>query len=157
MKNFRQLLKYLKPYKKWAFLASTLIILEVIMDLLLPTIIKNVVNIGIGNNDFKYVIMSIGIMILLAIIGIAGGIGSAYFAAKASQNAGADLREALFEKISKLSFLNLDKIKTGHLITILTNDITLIANIMMMGLRFLVRVPIVFIGSTIMAIIISPK
>lgn len=157
MKNFFKLLQYVKPYKKWAILAPLLIFLEVIMDLLLPSIMKDVVNIGIGERNTSYIIQSLVIMIALTILGMIGGIGSVYYSAKVSGYAGSDLRKNLFSKITNLSFFNLDKLKTGHLITILTNDVTLIASTIMMCLRFVFRVPIIMIGSFIMAILISPK
>ena len=157
VKKLIKLLRYLKPYKKWAVLAPLLIILEVIMDLLLPTIMANIVNNGIGNNDLNYIILNIGLMIILSIIGILGGIGSIYFSALASESATSDIREELFRKINSLSFFNFHKLKTGQLITILTNDAAIIGNVIMMSLRFVFRVPIIMIGSVIMAIIISPK
>ena len=99
MKELFSLTKYLKPYKKWAIYAPLLIILEVIMDLLLPTIMANVVNIGIAKNDPTYIVLSIVLMISLSLIGIAGGIGSIYFSALASESAASDLRDDIFKKI----------------------------------------------------------
>lgn len=157
MKNFFNLLRYVKPYKKWAILAPLLIFLEVIMDLLLPSIMANVVNIGIGEKNVSYIVMNLVIMIVLTILGMIGGIGSVYYSSKVSGYSGSDLRKDLYSKITNLSFFNLDKQKTGHLITVLTNDITLIASTIMMCLRFVFRVPIIMIGSFIMAIMISPK
>lgn len=157
MKNFKKLIKYLKPYKKWTFLASFLIIFEVIMDLLMPNIMANIINIGIKNSDKNYIIFNIILMIGLTFLGVLGSITSTYFAAKSSSFASKDIREKVFEKITKLSFLNLEKLKTGHLLTILTNDITLIGEVMMYLLRLIVRIPIILIGSVIMAIFISPK
>lgn len=155
--NLTKLLTFLKPYKKWAFLAPFLILFEVIMDLVLPNIMANIVNIGIANNDMKYIIIHIVIMLILTIIGVIGGIGSTYYAEKTSCHMARDIRKEIIKKITELSFFKLDKIKTGHLITVLTNDITLIGNIVMMSLRFVFRVPIILIGSIIMAILISPK
>lgn len=157
MKNLLQLLKYLKPYKKWAILAPLLIFLEVIMDLFLPSIMANVVNVGIAEKNVGYIVIHLGFMIVLTILGVLGGTLSTYYSAKASGYATSDLRKDLFEKISKLSFFNLDRIKTGHLITIITNDITLIGSVLMMCLRFVFRVPVILIGSMIMAVTISPK
>lgn len=155
--NLTKLLTFIKPYKKWAFLAPFLILFEVIMDLVLPNIMANIVNIGITNHDIKYIIVHIIIMFILTIIGVIGGIGSTYYAEKTSCYMAADIRKEIIKKITELSFFKLDKIKTGHLITILTNDITLIGNVVMLSLRFIFRVPIILIGSIIMAILISPK
>ncbi len=157
MKNFIKLIRFLKPYKKWVILSLGLILLEIVMDLLLPIIMANIINIGIGNRNITYITINIIIMIILTILGIIGGISSSYYSSKASQYSDADIRKTIMQKVSSLSFYNLDKLKTGHLITIITNDITLIGTVIMYGLRFLIRVPIVVIGSIIMAIIISPK
>lgn len=157
MKNLGKLLCFLKPYKKWAILAPLLIFLEVVMDLFLPSIMANIVNIGIAEKRIDYIVLHLGIMIILTVLGVVGGTLSTYYSAKASGYMTNDLRKELFEKISELSFFHLDKIKTGHLITIITNDITLIGSIVMMCLRFIFRVPVIIIGSMIMAIIISPK
>ena len=157
MKNFFSVLKFLKPYKKWALIAPLLIIFEVIMDLCMPNIMANVINIGIGEHKTNYIIYNIILMCILTILGVFGSIGSAYYAAKASGYASADMREKVFKKITKLSFLNLDNIKVGHLITVLTNDIILIGEVIMYSLRLVFRIPIILIGSIVMAILISPK
>ncbi|MBQ4634608.1 MAG: ABC transporter ATP-binding protein [Bacilli bacterium] len=155
MKKIKRILKYLKNYKLYAVLAPILIILEVIMDLMLPNMMSDIINIGVANQDTKYVIIHVLLMFLLTIVGVAGGLGSSFFAAKASENVAADLRKEVFTKISKLSFLNLEKLKPGHLLTVLTNDISTIGMLTMMGLRILFRVPVIFIGSLIMAFFIS--
>ncbi|MDD4808957.1 MAG: ABC transporter ATP-binding protein [Bacilli bacterium] len=157
MKNFVKLFRFLKPYKKWALLAPLLITLEVIMELMLPNIMSNIVNIGIAKGDFNYILLSSFLMVIITLVGILGGIGSTYYAAKASGNGIADMRKELYIKISSLSILNLDKIKPGHLLTVITNDITLIGNVFMMSLRILFRLPIILLGSIFMAIMISPK
>ena len=157
MKNIKRVLNYLKKYKIYAILAPILIILEVIMDLMLPNMMSDIINIGVANQDTKYVIINVILMFLLTIIGVAGGLGSSFFAAKASENVAADLRQEVFAKISRLSFFNLEKIKPGHLLTVLTNDISTIGMLIMMGLRILFRVPVIFLGSLVMAFFIDLK
>lgn len=157
MKKIKRILNYLKKYKLYAILAPILIILEVIMDLMLPNMMSDIINIGVANQNTKYVIINVILMFLLTTIGVAGGLGSSYFAAKASENVAADLREEVFAKISRLSFFNLEKIKPGHLLTVLTNDISTIGMLIMMGLRILFRVPVIFLGSLIMAFFIDLK
>lgn len=157
MKNIKRILNYLKKYKLYAILAPVLIILEVIMELFLPNIMSNIIKIGVVNANIKYIIINVAFMFLLTIVGILGGLGSSYFASKASENVAADLRSDVFKKITNLSFLNLEKIKPGHLLTVLTNDINTIGSLLMMGLRILFRVPVIFVGSLIMAFFISPK
>ena len=157
MKNIKRILNYLKKYKLYAILAPVLIILEVIMELSLPNIMSNIIKVGVANANIKYIIINVAFMFLLTIVGVLGGLGSSYFASKASENVAADLRSDVFKKITNLSFLNLEKIKPGHLLTVLTNDINTIGSLLMMGLRILFRVPVIFIGSLIMAFFISPK
>lgn len=157
MKNIKRILNYLKKYKLYAILAPVLIILEVIMELFLPNIMSNIIKVGVANANIKYIIINVAFMFLLTIVGVLGGLGSSYFASKASENVAADLRSDVFKKITNLSFLNLEKIKLGHLLTVLTNDINTIGSLLMMGLRILFRVPVIFIGSLIMAFFISPK
>lgn len=157
MKNIKRILNYLKKYKLYAILAPILIILEVIMDLMLPNLMSDIINIGVANQDTKYVVVNVILMFLLTLVGVAGGLSSSFFAAKASENVAADLRKEVFAKISRLSFLNLEKIKPGHLLTVLTNDISTIGSLIMMGLRILFRVPVIFLGSLIMAFFISFK
>ena len=157
MKKTKMILNYLKKYKLYAILAPILIILEVIMELFLPNIMSNIINIGVANHDTSYVILNVVLMITLTIIGVGGGLGSSYFAAKASENVAADLRKDVFSKITRLSFLNLEKIKPGHLLTVLTNDISTVGHLIMMALRILIRVPVIFFGSIIMAFFIDVK
>ena len=157
MKNIKRILNYLKKYKLYAILAPVLIILEVIMELFLPNIMSNIIKVGVANTNIKYIIINVAFMFLLTIVGVLGGLGSSYFASKASENVAADLRSDVFKKITNLSFLNLEKIKPGHLLTVLTNDINTIGSLLLMGLRILFRVPVIFIGSLIMAFFISPK
>ncbi len=157
MKNIKRILNYLKKYKLYAILAPVLIILEVIMELFLPNIMSNIIKVGVANTNIKYIIINVAFMFLLTIVGVLGGLGSSYFASKASENVAADLRSDVFKKITNLSFLNLEKIKPGHLLTVLTNDINTIGSLLLIGLRILFRVPVIFIGSLIMAFFISPK
>ena len=157
MKDIKKLLKYLKPYKKWVILAPLLILVEVTMDLLLPKMMANIVNIGIGGNNFKYILFNISLMFGLTLMGIVGGLGSVYFSTMVGESVSSDIRDDLFEKINSLSFFNFHKLKPGPLITILTNDTETIGNAMRMTLRFIFRIPIIMVGSIIMAIIISPR
>lgn len=157
MKQLIQCFKQLKKYKLWTILGIILILFEVLMDLLLPNIMANIINNGIGKQDNNYIIVNVIFMVILTIIGVLGGIGSTYYSAKASGYVSRDLRDNLMKKISSLSFLHLEEIKVGNLITVLTNDITTIGSVIMMTLRILVRVPIIFLGSIIMAVLISSK
>ena len=147
-----KLLKYLKgPAIFYAILAPILMLLEVAMDLTLPTMLSNIVDIGIAHSDINYVLTAGAKMILFAFLGLIGGVGCSIFSTIAAVNLGQNLRDGLFAKIQSLSFLELDHFKTSSLITRLTNDITQVQTMVMMGLRILVRAPLLCIGGLWMA------
>lgn len=157
MNSSIKIFRYLKPYWKWAALAPLLMMLEVAMDLMQPSLIEKIVDQGIGQLNMQVVTHTGLLMIGLSIIGAFGGITNGIFSVMTSQGFAADLRESLFNKIQTLSFANLDHLETGNLITRLTNDVTQVQDAIQMGLRILVRVPLLFIGSLIMSFITCPQ
>ncbi len=148
---------FLKPYWVLAATAPSFMVLEVMMDLAQPMFMQRIVDIGIANGDAAYVWSTLVRMLLVALLGFAGGIGCSYFSAKAAINAGTDIRKEMFSHVQNLSFSNVDKLKTGNLITTLTNDIVQVQRMMMMMMRIMVKAPIQFAGSLIMTYIISPR
>ena len=157
MKSTIKLLRFLKPYWRWAVLAPLLMILEVAMDLMQPRMIQRIVDEGIAQLDMAVVTNTGLLMIGLALAGMIGGVGCTVFSILASQGFGTDLRGDLFKKVQSLSFGNLDELETGQLVTRLTNDVTQVQEIVSMSLRIMVRAPMMLIGSLIMAIITSPS
>ena len=153
-----KLLKYLKGSAiVCAILAPLTMCLEVAMDLLQPTLLSKIIDIGVANGDLNYVLY-IGIqMIIAAVVGLIAGSACSYLAAVAAMNLGEGVRQGLFNKIQTLSFLELDKLKTSSLITRLTNDVTQLQMMMNMALRMMVRAPLTAIGGVIMAYILSPE
>lgn len=149
MKAISKLLIYLKPYKLFAILAPLLMLVEVSMDLLQPTIMQHIIDNGIANNDQAYVVKYGILMFIIAIIGFIGGIGSSIYATKAAVNFATDIRRDLYQHISKFSNDNMDRFTIGKLITIMTNDLSSIQHALMMTLKVFVRGPIQFIGSVI--------
>ncbi|MBQ6631598.1 MAG: ABC transporter ATP-binding protein [Romboutsia sp.] len=140
-----------------AILAPLSMCLEVAMDLLQPTLLSKIIDVGVANGDLSYV-LHIGLqMIIAAILGLIGGAACSYFASVASMNLGQELRQGLFDKIQTLSFVELDKLKTSSLITRLTNDVTQIQMLTNMALRGMIRSPLLAIGGVIMAYTLSPK
>ena len=97
------------------------------------------------------------LMALTAVLMMAGGVGGAYFASKASVNYGADLRSDVYRKVQEFSFANIDKFQTGSLVTRLTNDVTQIQNFIGMLLRMCLRSPGMLVGGLIMAVSMKPK
>lgn len=150
-------LKYVKPYKTYFILGPLCMIIEVIGEVLMPKFfgsIINTVNEGMGANQIIGICV---LMILTALLMMAGGIGGAYFGAKAAVNFAGDLRQDIYKKIQSFSFANVDKFETGSLVTRLTNDVTQLQNFVNMLLRMFLRSPGMLIGALIMAIILSPS
>ena len=140
-----------------AILAPLVMILEVAMDLLQPTLLSNIIDIGVKNHDLNYVLITGLKMIIAAIVGLFAGAGCSFLAAIAAIKLAQEVRQGLFDKIQTLSFLELDKLKTSSLITRLTNDVTQIQQMTNMLLRMMVRAPSTAIGGLVMAIILSKE
>ncbi|WP_449600014.1 ABC transporter ATP-binding protein [Paenibacillus sp. Marseille-Q9583] len=151
-----KLKSYLRPYWVWSVLAPLMMMLEVFMDLLQPTLMASIVDHGIMTKDLSHIYSTGLTMVGVAFVGLIGGVGCTVFSSIASQNFGNDLRINLFEHIQKFSNKNLDQLKTGSLITRLTNDVVQLQTFVQMILRN-IRSPLLLIGSLIMAIRISPS
>ena len=146
--------KYVKPYLPYFILGPICMIVEVIGEVLMPRFLAIVIN-----NGANGVGVGIGVgalMILCAFLMMAGGVGGAYFGAKASVNFATDVRSDAYKAIQKYSFSNIDKFSTGSLVTRLTNDVTQLQNFVNMLLRMALRSPGIIIGALIMAVTINP-
>ncbi len=150
-------LKYIKPYKKYFILGPLCMIVEVLGEVFMPKFFGNIINYGVAGKSIGYVIALCGCMVLTALLMMVGGIGGAYFGAKASVYFSTDLRRDIYKKVQNFSFANIDKFHTGSLITRLTNDVTQLQNFVNMLLRMFLRTPGMLIGALIMAVILSPK
>ena len=148
--------KYARPYLYAFILGPILMITEVVGEVVLPALMAQIINVGAANRDVAYILEMGGVMILTALVMMGGGIGGAWFAAKASISFGADLRNDCFKQVQKFSFRNIDSFSTGSLVTRLTNDITQVQNLIMMGLRMMLRAPGMLIGAIIMAAAPNP-
>ncbi len=151
-------MKYVKPYLLYFILGPLCMIVEVIGEVLLPLYLADVINGAIAGTLTE----TDSLIVMLKMIGTAlmmmlGGVGGAYFGAKASVNFAADLRADLFRKVQSYSFANIDKYSTGSLVTRLTNDVTQLQNFVNMMLRMMLRSPGMLIGGVIMAIRLSPS
>lgn len=147
----KRYLKYIKPYWYAFILGPILMITEVVGEVILPAYMARIINVGAANRDVPYIVGTGITMVIIALIMMAGGIGGAWFASKASISFGADLRNDCFKKVQKFSFTNIDTFSTGSLVTRLTNDITQVQNLIMMALRMMLRAPGMLIGAIIMA------
>ncbi|MBA3274991.1 MAG: ABC transporter ATP-binding protein, partial [Chloroflexia bacterium] len=157
MTETRRLARFLQSYRFWVILAPLLMTLEVSMDLLQPWLIARIIDDGVANGDLAVVRQTGAIMIGVATLGMVTGVLCGVFAIRAAQGFGADLRGSLFRKVQDLSFDNLDRLETGGLITRLTNDVTQLTDTVAMLLRIMVRVPLLLVGSMIMAVFTSPR
>ena len=149
--------KYMKPYLAYFILGPLCMIVEVIGEVIMPRLLAIIIN--RANDGLLTSGDSIGIMflmILTAVVMMAGGVGGAYFSAKASVNFAADLRADLYSRIQAFSFANIDKFSTGSLVTRLTNDVTQLQNFIAMVMRMALRAPGMMIAALVMAIMLNP-
>lgn len=158
----KKLSKYLKGLG-WLCVASAAgMIIEAMCELALPSIANSVYEMVKGSTgdptQLKYKIAKIGLlMLLMAVIGLAGGLMTMKTSSVVSQKFSYRLRKAMYDKISSFSFKNIDTFSTSSLTTRLTNDVTMLQNTVMMGLRILVRAPALLIVSAVFAFSINAK
>lgn len=153
----KKYMKYIRPYLSAFILGPILMITEVLGEIFLPYFMSLIINVGAAEKNVPYIIIVGGIMILTALVMMIGGVGGAYFSAKAAVSFAADLRKDVFDKVQTYSFSNIDKFSTGSLVTRLTNDITQVQNVLMMSLRLMLRAPGMLIGAVIMAFIMNAQ
>lgn len=149
--------KYIKPYWVYFVLGPLCMIVEVIGEVFIPKLYSQIINNGVNNQNVGYIVGMAALMVGVSVLMLLGGVGGAYFGAKASVNFGADLRQDLYNKVQKYSFANIDKFQTGSLVTRLTNDVTQIQNMVNMLLRMCLRAPGMMIGAIIMAVIMNAR
>ena len=138
-------LTHLEGYKKEAVKSPVLIILEVICELLLPLVMAEIVDVAIPTGDTGYIFAMGALMLVLALLAMACGVGSAKYASFASQGFGGNLRQCLFDKIQDFSFADIDRFSSASLITRMTNDVNAMTMMLAMGLRMLVRAPVMLL------------
>ena len=151
-------LSYVKPYKLQFILGPLCMLIEVAGEVLMPMFLGMIINGATKGTLTPAKSLGIaGMMILCAVLMMAGGVGGAYFGAKASVNYANDNRRDIYKQVQKFSFANIDKFSTGSLVTRLTNDIQQIQNFVNMLLRMCLRSPGMLIGALIMAISLRPS
>ncbi len=175
----KKLMSYAGKYKIYAILSPVSIVLEVLIEVIIPLLMSVIIDCGIsgqpledkdsfiaeilislgfGDKAGTDLIISLGaLMIVMACISLACGAAAAFFAAKAGMGFGAELRFGIFQKIQDFSFSNVDKFSTGSLITRMTTDITMIQNTFMMAVRMFIRSPLMFSMAIVMAFSINKK
>lgn len=153
MQVVKQLGRYLGPYKFFTLIAPILMVLEVTMDLIQPTIMQHMIDTGIVNGDNPYVLQMFVLMLMSAVLGLVGGIGCSFYSSKAAIHFASDVRQSLYEKMMTYSAKERDAFTTGKLITILTSDVESVQRAFMMTLRIFVRGPLLFIGAVIIVFV----
>ena len=148
---------FLKKYRFAAYAALLLMFVELMVELLQPFIISKIIDDGIVNNNLQVVLKWGGVLIGCSIFAFAAGILSSFYASHVSQSFGFDVRERLYDKVQSFSFANFNRFPESSLITRLTNDVMQLQNTVFMGLRIMLRAPLLVVGSIVMAFIVQPK
>ena len=151
----RKLAPYTKGYRVWIFLGVLCSAGEAVLELLLPKAMSQIVDVGIANGDKAYILATGLKMILMALASLVMGVGAAALAAKAGMGFGANVRAAEYAQVQRFSFANIERFSTASLITRLTNDVSSVQMTLMMGMRMLVRAPVMLITALVMALTIG--
>ncbi|WP_046225950.1 ABC transporter ATP-binding protein [Paenibacillus dauci] len=148
---------FLKKYRVAAVLALLMMFIELALELLQPFLISKIIDDGVSRQDASTVLLWGGILVGGTVIAFVAGIFSSFYASYASQGLGYDLREALYTKVQSFSYALFSRFSSSSLITRLTNDVTILQDMLFMGLRFMLRMPLLVVGSSIMALIVNVK
>ena len=151
----KKLWPHARPYLPIIFLGVICSAAEAVFELLIPLVMSDIVDIGIATGDVDYILKKGFLMVGLALISLAFGLGSAAFSARAGQGFGANLRRAEYDHIQSFAFSNIEKFSTASLVTRLTNDVNNLQMTLMMGMRLLVRAPVMLVSAMILSIRIS--
>lgn len=151
----RELLKYLKDYRKECVLAPLFKMLEAIFELFVPLVVASIIDKGIGGGDRTHIIKCCGIMITLGLVGLLSAVSAQYMAARAAVGFAAGLKSDLFSHIMSLSHKNIDELGTSTMITRMTADVNQTQTGVNMFLRLFLRSPFIVFGAMIMAFTIN--
>ena len=148
---------YLKPYTLESILGPLFKLLEALLELLVPLVVADIIDTGIGASDSGFIVKRCLLLIGLGLLGLASSVTAQYFAAKAAIGFTASVRHALFGKVQSLSYAELDKLGTSTLMTRMTSDMNQVQTGLNLALRLLLRSPFVVFGAMIMAFTIDIK
>ena len=151
----KKLLRSVREYKKQSVLAPILVILEVLMEVLIPLEMAKIIDVGIANGDMSYIIQRGVILVAMAMLSLFFGVQAGNMAAVAAAGYAKNLRHDIFYKVQDFSFKNIDHFSTSGLVTRLTTDITNVQQAYMMSIRLLARAPFMIILSWIMTLTIN--
>ena len=151
----KKLWPYAKQYRTWILAGIACSASEAVFELLIPLVMSDIVDVGIASGDQSYILKKGVLMVLMAIVSLSFGLGRAAFSAIAGQGFGANLRAAEYDHIQEFAFSNIEKFSTASLVTRLTNDVNSMQVTLMMGMRLLVRAPVMLVSALILSIRIS--
>ncbi|KYG27085.1 ABC transporter ATP-binding protein [Alkalihalobacillus trypoxylicola] len=149
------ILNFLKPYRIPLYIALFFMLAELVVELIHPLLLAKIIDEGIANNRLDTVLIWGALMVGSSLIAFVSGVLNSFFAGHVSQATGFDIRNTLYSKIQSFSFASSQRFPTSSLITRLTNDVTQIQNTIFMGLRIMMRAPLIVIGGVIMALLIN--
>lgn len=155
--DMKKLLRFLKSYRKESILAPLFKLLEASFELFVPLVMAAIIDAGIANRDYGYIGKMGGVLVLLAIVGLAASLTAQYFAAKAAVGFSAKLKHELFGHMQKLSFGDIDEVGSSTMITRMTSDVNQVQAGVNLVLRLFLRSPIIVFGAMIMAFTIDVK
>ena len=153
----KKLWPHARPYSKWIALGVLCSACEAIFELLIPLVMSDIVDIGIANADQDYILRKGIQMVIMAMVSLAMGLSSAACSSIAGQGFGANLRSAQYEHIQDYAFSNIEKFSTASLVTRLTSDVNSMQLTLMMGMRLLVRAPVMLVSALFLSVTISYK
>ncbi len=145
MKDFKRLLSYLGVYRRDMIIGALLVVVETFFELIIPVLMADLIDVGVGGHNLHYVIIKGLQMGLCALLALGTGLMYARFAARSAYGWGANIRQAQYERVQDYAFSNLDKFETSSLVTRMTTDVTVLQNAVNGGLRPLVRSPVMLV------------
>lgn len=151
------MLKFLKKYRKECVCAPLFKMFEALLDLFVPLVVASIIDRGIGGASAGHIWRMCGVLIALGLVGLAAAITAQYFAARAATGFAADVRHMLFEKLTGLSFSDVDRLGVSAMITRMTSDVNQAQTGVNMALRLLLRSPFVVLGAMVMAFTIDVR
>jgi ATP-binding cassette, subfamily B, multidrug efflux pump len=150
LREIFQLFVYVKPYWRKSLFALFLLIVVVLLDLAIPRLVQQLIDLGITGQDLQVVLRTFFIMLGISVLNTLFAVGNNNYSVQVGESVARDLREALFLKIQSFSYANLDQQKTGQLIVRLTSDVNVFQRLVQISLRIGTRAPLIMIGSLIL-------
>ena len=155
--RMKLMLQYLRKYRLISILAPLFKMAEALLELFVPVVVKNIIDVGIAGGDTAYIVKCAGLLALLALVGLSFSVTAQYFSARAAVGFSADLRADLFGHVAEFSYAKIDRMGASALLTRLTSDTDLAQNGVNLTLRLLLRSPFVVFGAVIMSFTVDAK